>query len=78
MDNEPQIKKGPFQHPFSAEEHILCTHHIGASTKQAEDAIGEEALRVVMVCCDAFGRESADLFWEQTYATSGQILNAVN
>jgi len=61
MDNEPQIKKGPFQHPFSAEEHILCTHHIGASTKQAEDAIGEEALRVVM-----------------TYATSGQILNAVN
>ncbi|KAJ4457986.1 phosphoglycerate dehydrogenase [Paratrimastix pyriformis] len=48
MDNEPQVKKGPFQHPFAAEEHIMVTHHIGASTRQAEEAIGEEALRMVL------------------------------
>lgn len=49
MDGEPQVKKGPFSHPlFQTEEHIICTHHIGASTKQAEEAIGVEALRVVM------------------------------
>jgi len=51
MEGEPQQKKCAFTHPFAQEEHVLATHHIGASTKQAEEAIGEEALRVVM----AFG-----------------------
>ncbi|KAK2951586.1 phosphoglycerate dehydrogenase [Blattamonas nauphoetae] len=48
MSNEPAVKKGDFTHPLSAVENIYCTHHIGASTLQAESAIGDEAARVVM------------------------------
>lgn len=48
MSNEPSQKEGEFKHPFAEVEGIYVTHHIGASTLQAESAIGEEALRVVL------------------------------
>ncbi|KAH7824561.1 putative phosphoglycerate dehydrogenase [Monocercomonoides exilis] len=48
MSNEPAEKEGEFKHPFGEVPGILVSHHIGASTVQAESAIGEEALRVVL------------------------------
>lgn len=49
ISGEPAEKRCEFHHPtLSNEPHILVTHHIGASTKQAEEAIGVEALRVVL------------------------------
>lgn len=48
MSNEPADKECDFKHPFAEVPGILVTHHIGASTVQAEAAIGEEALRVVL------------------------------
>ena len=49
MSNEPSAKEGPFKHPLFADvDGIYVSHHIGASTQQAEAAIGEEALKVVL------------------------------
>ena len=44
---EPAVKEGPFDHPIAKHPRVYGTHHIGASTKQAENAIGEEAVRVI-------------------------------
>jgi D-3-phosphoglycerate dehydrogenase / 2-oxoglutarate reductase len=44
---EPQVKECEFVHPFGKHDRVYTTHHIGASTKQSEAAIGEEALRIV-------------------------------
>ncbi len=44
---EPADKQGAFEHPLAAHPNFYVTHHIGASTEQATDAIGQEAVRVV-------------------------------
>ena len=44
---EPSVKEGPFDHPLAKHPRVYGTHHIGASTKQAESAIGEEAVRII-------------------------------
>ena len=49
MEGEPAQKEGPFQHPLANHPNVYITHHIGASTEQAQDAIAEEALRIVRV-----------------------------
>lgn len=33
---EPSVKEGPFEHPIAKHPRVYGTHHIGASTKQAE------------------------------------------
>lgn len=49
MSNEPAEKDCEFKHPLFADiDGIYVSHHIGASTVQAEGAIGEEALKVVL------------------------------
>jgi len=47
FSNEPAVKQGPFEHPLASHPSVYLTHHIGASTKQAQDAIAEEAARVI-------------------------------
>jgi len=45
--NEPAGKEGPFEHPLAQHPGVYVTHHIGASTDQATEAIGDEAVRIV-------------------------------
>jgi D-3-phosphoglycerate dehydrogenase len=44
---EPTGKDGAFDHPIARHPRVYGTHHIGASTKQSEQAIGEEAVRII-------------------------------
>jgi len=44
---EPAGKEAAFVHPLASHPRVYGTHHIGASTKQAECAIGEEAVRII-------------------------------
>ena len=46
-EGEPAAKEGAFEHPLSEHPNYYLTHHIGASTEQATEAIGQEAVRVV-------------------------------
>ena len=48
FDGEPEGKTGPLDHPLRDHPSVYLTHHIGASTKQAQEAIAEEAGRVVI------------------------------
>ncbi|NNF59034.1 MAG: hydroxyacid dehydrogenase [Rhodothermaceae bacterium] len=45
---EPQAKAGEWSHAFADHPNLYITHHIGASTDQATEAIGDEAVRVVL------------------------------
>lgn len=45
---EPTVGSADFVHPLAQHPRVYGTHHIGASTKQSEAAIGEEALRVIL------------------------------
>jgi D-3-phosphoglycerate dehydrogenase len=47
MEGEPAAKTGAFDHPLADHPHVYMTHHIGASTQQAQDATAAEAARVV-------------------------------
>jgi D-3-phosphoglycerate dehydrogenase len=47
FSDEPAAKSGPLSHPLAARASVYLTHHIGASTEQAQDAIADEALRVI-------------------------------
>ena len=64
---EPQAKTGDFLHPLA--EHAYITHHVGASTDQATEAIGQEAARVVLTYAET-GRVENDVnLADQTPAT---------
>jgi D-3-phosphoglycerate dehydrogenase len=45
--NEPAQGQAEFNHPLADHPWIYGTHHIGASTEQAEEAVGEEVVRIV-------------------------------
>ena len=44
---EPAEPAGPFTDPVAALPGLYGTHHIGASTEQAQDAIAAETVRIV-------------------------------
>ena len=46
-NGEPTVKEGPFDNPISRHPRVYGHHHVGASTKQAESAIGDEAVRII-------------------------------
>ncbi len=50
---EPADKKGAFEHPLMTHPNFYVTHHIGASTDQATEAIGNEAVRVVLTYAES-------------------------
>ena len=41
------FRSGPFAEPLLDLPNLYGTHHIGASTEQAQDAIAEEAIRII-------------------------------
>ena len=47
FDPEPAEGTGPFSDPILDLPSLYGSHHIGASTEQAQEAIAEEALRVI-------------------------------
>ena len=49
FEGEPAYKKGKFSSKLAAHPNVYLTHHIGASTAQATVAIGDEAVRIIMV-----------------------------
>ena len=48
FNGEPAgTKEVAFTHPIAQHPRVYGSHHIGASTKQSEAAIGEEAVRII-------------------------------
>ena len=47
FEGEPASKEGDLNSDLASHPNVYLTHHIGASTQQATDAIGDEAVRVV-------------------------------
>ncbi len=47
FEGEPAAKDGPLDLPLARHPNVYLTHHIGASTQQAQDATAEEAVRVI-------------------------------
>ncbi len=48
MEGEPSAKEADFEHPLADHPNLYMTHHIGASTQQAQDATAMEAARVIL------------------------------
>ena len=46
-NGEPAAKEQAWENPLAMHPRVYGTHHVGASTKQAEQAIGDEAVRIV-------------------------------
>ncbi len=44
---EPEDKKAEFKSPFAAHPNVYGTHHIGASTEQAQNAVAEETVAII-------------------------------
>jgi D-3-phosphoglycerate dehydrogenase / 2-oxoglutarate reductase len=49
IDNEPAGKSGEFTGEIKDYPGIYCTHHIGASTKQAQQAVADEVIDILDV-----------------------------
>src|SRR5206468_340255 len=46
--NEPAAPAGEFTSPIVSSPNVYGTHHIGASTDQAQEAIAAETVRIVL------------------------------
>jgi len=53
FSNEPAVKEGTLEHPLASRPGVYITHHIGASTAQAQEEIAEEAVRVITTYADS-------------------------
>jgi len=47
MKDEPEAKEGQFTGAIAKLPDIYATHHIGASTEQAQDAVASETVRIL-------------------------------
>lgn len=47
FSGEPAAKEGRFENPLVSHSNFYGTHHIGASTDQAQNAVADETLRIV-------------------------------
>ncbi len=47
FNNEPEGKGGDFTTPLQGLKNVYLTHHIGASTEQAQDAVADETVRII-------------------------------
>lgn len=49
FDGEPTSAEGEYDGSLRSNPNVYCTHHIGASTDQAQDAVAEETVRIFKV-----------------------------
>lgn len=54
FEGEPAQKKGSFQSRLADHPNLYLTHHIGASTQQAQEATADEVVRLI-ICYDETG-----------------------
>ena len=47
FEGEPTSAEGSYDGILTSKENVYCTHHIGASTDQAQEAIAAETVRIV-------------------------------
>ena len=47
FSDEPEAKDGPYQSRLGRVKGVYGTHHIGASTEQAQSAVADEAVRIL-------------------------------
>lgn len=47
FSGEPSAKEGPFEHALAAHPRVVGSHHIGASTTQAQQSVADEACRII-------------------------------
>jgi D-3-phosphoglycerate dehydrogenase len=47
FSNEPEEKSGPYSHPLASMPGVYGTHHIGASTNQAQNAVAAEVVAII-------------------------------
>ncbi len=47
FEKEPKESAGPFEDPIVKLPGVYGTHHVGASTDEAEEAVGDEVVRIV-------------------------------
>lgn len=47
FEKEPSAAEGPFEDAIAEHPNVYGTHHIGASTDEAEEAVGDEVVRIV-------------------------------
>ncbi|MBT8400848.1 MAG: hydroxyacid dehydrogenase [Rhodothermia bacterium] len=67
--SEPAAKHGEFESDLAQHPNVYLTHHIGASTAQAQQAIADEALRVVRVYAEKGEVENCVNMAQHTPAT---------
>ena len=46
FSDEPAFKEGQWEHPLAVHPRVYGSHHIGASTVQAQEAVGSEVCRI--------------------------------
>lgn len=56
FEGEPTTAEGTYSGPLCSANGVYCTHHIGASTNQAQEAVASEVVRIVR-----FYAESGDI-----------------
>jgi D-3-phosphoglycerate dehydrogenase len=49
FDDEPATAEGIYSGSLTTQSRAYCTHHIGASTEQAQEAVAEETVRIIDV-----------------------------
>lgn len=49
FDGEPSVAQGDYDGELRTMDSVYCTHHIGASTDEAQDAVAEETVRIFTV-----------------------------
>ena len=49
FDDEPTTGEGDYSGSLKSNARVYCTHHIGASTEQAQEAVASETVRIVEV-----------------------------
>jgi len=49
FEGEPSSTTGVYEGSLKSNPYVYCTHHIGASTEQAQEAVAEETVRIFKV-----------------------------
>jgi D-3-phosphoglycerate dehydrogenase len=49
---EPTANDTEFRDPLGKVPHVYGTHHVGASTEQAQEAVAEEVVKIVRTYLD--------------------------